>query len=331
MTDYDWSIGSSGTMRIRDTGTYVEFWINSNNSTTFAHELPWGYTVNGVTDNSNSYDYNAGAGWERLGRWNVTYDQTVTFRLFDTGTSGFGSGETHSVAIQRATVPPAPTIVTLTPSETTMYVDMNSNGTGGATVDRWQLGWSTSSSAPSSYMDLNLSNGTGTVTGLVRGTTYYFWARGHNSKGWGAWSARKSATTWTVPTAPSAPVASNISQFSATVKTTPNATGGTAILEYQFGFGLTSGVVDTWLSSGLTTTLDVAGLSPGKTYYVVARARNAVGWSNNSVQTTVKLVAGAKVRVGGVIKDAVPWVKVAGVWKVARPWVNSGGTWKTTL
>lgn len=108
MTDYDWSIGSNGTMRIRDTGTYVEFWITANNTTTSASALPWGYTVNGVTDNTNAFDYNAGAYWERLGRWLVTTDQTVTFRLFETGTSGLGSGETHSVAINRTSAPAKP-------------------------------------------------------------------------------------------------------------------------------------------------------------------------------------------------------------------------------
>jgi len=73
MTDYTRSTGSTGTMLIRDTGTTVEFWINSNNSTTFDHELPWGYSVNGVTNNTLEANYNAGMGWLFLGSWTVTY------------------------------------------------------------------------------------------------------------------------------------------------------------------------------------------------------------------------------------------------------------------
>ncbi len=105
MVDYNKSTGSSGTMRIRDTGTTVEFWLNAGNSTTFNHDLPWGYTINGVTSNNRTFDYSAGDGWQRLGAWGVTTSQTVTFRLGDTGTSGFGGPTTHSVTINRAKVP----------------------------------------------------------------------------------------------------------------------------------------------------------------------------------------------------------------------------------
>lgn len=326
----DKAIGTGGTMRITDTGTYVEFWINSNNSTTFVHELPWGYTVNGVTDNSNEYDYNAGAGWERLGRWLVTTDQTVTFRLFDSGTGRFGSGDSLSMAIERATVPPAPTIVSLTPGPTTIAVNMDSNGSGGATVDQWQFLWSTNTTIDSGdpYIFLSLSNGTGTGTGLTPGTTYYCWARGHNAKGWGAWSSRKTFTTPNVPPAPSSVVISDIKQASAKTTFTGNGDGGSPILEWQLGYGTNATTPQTLVPS--TGVLALTGLDAGMKYYFWARGRNAVGWGPWSVVSTATLLAGAWVDVAGVKKRAVPYVRTGGVWKVAEPYAKIAGLWKVT-
>jgi len=39
------------------------------------------------------------------------------------------------------------------------------------------------------------SNGTSVIGALQPGTTYYFWARGRNAKGWGPWSARSTGRT----------------------------------------------------------------------------------------------------------------------------------------
>ena len=327
MATYDWSLGTGGTMRIVDTGTYVEFWLNSNNSTTFAHELPWGYTVNGVTDNSNTYDYTAGAGWRRVGRWLVTTDQTVTFRIFDTGTGRFGSGESHSVAVDRASAPPAPTIVTLTPGLNTVAVNMDSNGTGGLTVDQWQLGYGTSSTTTQQYMNLSLTNGTGTVTGLNPNTTYYFWARGHNAKGWGPWSPRKSTKTLNTPPAPSAPVISNIKQSSVHAKSTTNGDGGSRATRWRIGYGKDPATPTNWIYS-LDT--DISGLSTGDKYYFWAQVENAYGWGPYSARSEALLLAGAYVDVAGVKKRAVPYVKVAGEWKVAEMRVNIKGLWTGT-
>ena len=165
---YSKDTGSSGEMQIRDTGTRVEFWLNSHNSTTFNHDLPWGRTVNGDTNNSFQYDYYANAGWRKLGDWSVTTSQTVVFRIFDTGTSGFGGPTTFSQFIDRATIPAAPSTPILSSiTSTSVGATFTDGSNGGAAIDSRQLGWGTNTSAPTST---GASDGSDTKTGLSPGT-----------------------------------------------------------------------------------------------------------------------------------------------------------------
>ena len=327
MTDWTRSTGSSGTMMIRDTGSTVEFWINSNNGTTWSDHIPWSGTVNDVNV-SGSYNYPAGAGWRRVGFWTVTYNQYVTFKLGSTGTSGFGGPTTHGpIFISRATVPPAPNPVVLSSiTATSMHAVFSGNGDGGSAVTTWQIGYGTDPNAPQLYV--NTFNTT--ISGLTKGTTYYFWARGINAIGGGYWSTRSQATTLREPDAPSAPIASNVDQVSVTLTFTPNANGGAPITAYEVGYALTSSAPTTSVSA--TSPKTVTDLSPGLTYYFWVRAQNSVGWSGWSASTVVMLIAGAYINTGsGVWKRAVPYVKVGGVWKVARAWGRVAGTWRETL
>lgn len=193
MTDYKKATGSTGSMMIRDTGTAVQFWISSGNSSTFDNDLEWAYTANGSTTAWKSARYEANAGWQQLGSVNVTTTQTVTFKIEDTGTSGFGGPTTFNQSVNRAKVPAAPTQPTTTDVEfNSIKVAWTPNSNGGATITGFQLGYGTSSSAPVTIIDASSPT---TVASLAMGTLYYFWVRAKNSAGWSAWSKVASAKT----------------------------------------------------------------------------------------------------------------------------------------
>jgi hypothetical protein len=193
VVDYHKSTGNSGTMRIRDTGSVVEFWITSGNSSTFANDMPWAYVVNGVSSSWREFRYEAGAGYEKLGNWNVSTTQTVTFKLGDTDTSGLGGPTNFSVSINRATVPQAPDPVTFSSvASTSLVASFTDNGNGGAAINARQIGYNKSNTITTAT--IISSDGSTSITGLAPGTLYYFWSRVRNARGWSNWSAVRSVT-----------------------------------------------------------------------------------------------------------------------------------------
>jgi hypothetical protein len=326
MVDWTKATGNSGTMMIRDTGSVVEFWLRAGSST-FNHDLPWKYTVNGSTSSWREFDFVSGGDWQKLGGWTINYSQTVTFYLGDTGTSGLGGPTTFSHAIDRASPPSPPSKPVLSSiTSTSMFVTFTDGANNGAGIDSRQITYGVS---PNGGITNIASDGSTSIGGLTPGTVYYFWARTHNSEGWSGWSVRANATTLRVPDAPSAPVMSEITQVSAVATWTPNGTGGSAITGYDIGWG-TSSTAPTTIQAA-TSPRTITGLDPGTNYYFWARAKNAIGTGPWSAPTMAHTIAGAWVKVGAVWKEAVPYVKVGGVWKVARPWVRVAGTWRETL
>jgi hypothetical protein len=330
MVDYKKDTGSSGTMMIRDNGTVVEFFINSNNSSTFNNQLPWGYTVNGKTDNSNTYKYSAGAGWERLGYWSITTSQTVTFRLGDTGTSGFGGPTSFSVAIKRAKAPSAPSTPTASGlTHNSVTISFTDGANNGASITQRQIARNTSNTT--SGASTFSSDGSTAFTGLAQGTAYYFWARTYNSEGWSPWSGVRGITTYRVPDMPDSAIVSDIDQTSFWVSFTGNGNGGMPILEWRVYWNTQAnenGIQSVEYQN--STPMRITGLQPATSYFVWTRGRNAAGWGPYSQWVQITTIAGASVLVGSTWKQAIPYVNVNGVWKLARPWSRVAGVWKET-
>lgn len=193
MVDYTKSTGSSGTMMIRDTGSYVEFWLKAA-SATHNDALPWDYVVNGWSAGAwKHFNFQSGGNWQRVSRFNITYTQTVTFKIGDSGTNGLGGPTTFSHAINRAKAPDPPSAVTLSSVTTnSVFATFTDGDNNGDAIDNRQIGYGTNDTTVQKTVTSDKST---SITGLTPGTKYYFWARTHNSEGWSSWSSRRDTTT----------------------------------------------------------------------------------------------------------------------------------------
>lgn len=327
MTDYTKTTGVNGKMMIRDTGTDVEFWFKAGYSSDWWNGMPFNWTANGTTT-SKTINYPTGADWYKVGEVRINDSQTVTFRLTDGSSStGIGGPTSFSQAIKRDTNPSKPTTPVISNiTSTSVHATFSDGSNGGDAIDARQIGYGTSSVSPQSLVSSDRST---TISGLSAGTTYYFWARTHNSEGWSSWSGRASATTLKVPDSPTAPFLAGVRMTSVDVAFSANSSGGSPITAYEIGYSTSaSGSPTTTLSA--TSPKTVTGLQPGTTYYFRTRAKSSVGWSAWSAAASIRTIAGAYIKVGSVWKLAVPYVKVSGVWKLAEPWVRSVGVWKRT-
>lgn len=327
MTDYIVGIGGSSEMMIRDTGGTVEFWFHSGPQT-WNNDQQYSFGANGSGSGVREFRLVRGGGWQFVDSVYITYDQDISFTIYDAGL-GFPT-HTQTQHISRSTVPQPPTLDQVyATSATAIHVQFHGNYDGGSGILEWQIGYGPSSNGPTTTVS---SGGISDIGGFTSGQSIYVWARGRNALGWSGWSARGGTVTWQVPAAPNQGASYNATQTSVGVGFAFGQRGTDPVnLEKQMRYGKDpTGAVLT-----ATITVDEAveyvyNLTPGATYYFWARTRNSVGWGPWSASLVVLLIAGARVLVGSDWKRAVPYVNVGGVWKVAEPWVKDAGNWKRT-
>lgn len=337
MTDYTAASGT-GELLLRDTGYTVEFYFKAGYSSDWYNGLAFNWTANGTTT-SKTINYPSGGNWYQVGSVNVSASQTVTFRLTtNTGVSGIGGPSAVSAYLNRSTVPGAPSKPALSNvTASSVYVKFTDGSNGGLPIDSRQIAYSLSTTATNWVS----SNGSTTVTGLAAGKTYNFWARCHNTDGWGPYSVMATVTLPNVPTAPSQPLLASATASTMDISWSPSSGNGSTVTGYQVGYGTSSSGPTTIVSASSPQT--ITGLTPGTLYYFWVRAQNAVGYSAWSTSNSGKTTAGAYIYspvytevFGGVVHHyggwtpAVPYVNVGGVWKPAEVWVKVLGVWTRT-
>lgn len=320
MTDFTRGVGN-GTMMIRDTGGWVEFWFLTGSST-WINGQHWHALFDGGW---HDYTINIprGGSWTKFGAVYISSRQNVTFRIDASGLGWATSDLTAWIERARQPDPPgAPYFGERTTSQIHTAFDYGYDG-GGA-IDDAELWYSFDGQAR--YM---VKGRDVWISGLSPKTKYYFWGKVHNFMGWSGLSARAEAWTVGVPDAPRAPSVTAVNVISASGSQSPTDPwdGGSPIREFQTGYGTDPNTPQSFISG---KSINLSNLTAGAKYYFWARARNDLGWGPWSIRTDVQLPAGALLRTGGQYKRVLPWVKVDGVWRLTTPWVNSGGTWRKT-
>lgn len=304
---------------------------DSTNNWSFSGEL------GSASGSGTSYSHGSGGGRTAImnfGGWRST---AASIGMSVTGLEG--PGATISATFTLHTGPLAPYTdgayyAESITSSTAVVAGVNANGNGGTLTNMSAQANTSPTEAGSMYFE---AGGWGNVTmhSLSRYTTWYFRARVANSTwGWGTWGPWKSFQTLAeAPSPPPIGVDSITPTTARIVVASPTDSGGPpvdAIDTYvtdNYALPGAGGNVVAYAPGG---TFTATGLLPSTRYYFTSAARNSAGyWSAWAPMQAFTTLPAGFVNVGGVWKNAIPYVCTAGqIWKMATPYVNVAGVWK---
>jgi hypothetical protein len=216
----------------------------------------------------------------------LTNGDNYTFTVTATNAVGTGAASSPSTTVTPATVPGAPSIVTVTPGNATATVTWTApSSDGGSPVTAYTVVAADSTTPLNGGETCTWTTGplTCTLTGLTNGDNYTFTVTATNVVGTGAASSPSNPVT--PATVPGAPSILTVTPGNGTITITwaaPSSDGGSPVTAYTVVAGdvttpFNGGETCTWTTGPLTCTL--TGLTNGDIYIVGLSATNEVGVS----------------------------------------------------
>jgi hypothetical protein len=272
-------------------GTWGSF---GNYSTSWSVNIG-GQTRSGTIGSFNPNPYQTIASGSVTITHNADGNKTIySSGYWDSRHSNIGAGTTGgNYTLPRIPKPPAaPTPIGIDQVTSSSFrYRFSGNSNNGAAVDQWQAQLATNSSFTTGVRTVT-STGTTVFTDLPAGVTYWVRSRGHNSRGWGAWSSSLSVKVGLPAPALNSWV-QNASGGLVASWSAPSATNGLTGYRLQIArdAGFTTGVVSYDVGNVLTHT--VTGLAGGRIWYARVAARTAGGVNAYSGSRNVMLVLSA--------------------------------------
>jgi hypothetical protein len=235
-----------------------------------------GSAITGYTVTSSPGSFTATGASSPLNVTGLTNGTSYTFTVTATNAVGTGAASTASTAVTPATIPGAPTIGTITPTDGTLSIAFTAGTTGGSAITNYK--YSTNGGGLFTACSPPQTNSPIVITGLSNGTLYNIQIRAVNAIGDGTATVSTAATPSIAAIAPSAPTITVITPTSGqlSVAFTAGSNGGSAITNYKYS---TDGGSNFTACSPTQTTSPVVitGLSNGTPYNIQLKAVNAVG------------------------------------------------------
>lgn len=298
--------------------------------------VSWTAPSNGgspITAYALEYSADSGSTWTSWSTSIASTSETVTgltngtayvFRVSATNSAGTSAFSSASTAVTPATVPGAPTSVTLTGGNAQVAASWTAPASnGGSAITDYLVEYSADAGSTWTTFTRAASTATSaTITGLTNGNNYVVRVSALNATGTGSASATSaSALAATTPGVPTAVTPTRGDTEVSLTWTTP-ATGGSAITSYTVQYSSDSGSTWTTFSTAPTTnSVTVTGLTNGTSYVFKVLATNGIGSSSYSSNSTAVSPAA--------LPAAPTWVsQTPGATQVALSWnapASTGG------